>query len=84
MLPFVVCRFWEIQARYCVGVHISMVELTSLVIQPFQLVSILINPNVVLAWVDFDMYLAMCEPPSVPLLLVGIIPNLGVAVLMRY
>ena len=61
-----------------------MVDLTSLAIQPFHLFSILINPNVVLSWLDFDMYLAMCEPPSVPLFLVGIIPNLGVAMLMRY
>ena len=39
-----------------------MVELTSLEILPFHILNILINPNVVLAWLNFDLSLAMCEP----------------------
>ena len=60
-----------------------MVELTSLVFQPFELLSILINPNVVLAWLNFDMSLAMCEPIVVPLFIVGIMPKSGVEVVLR-
>ena len=60
-----------------------MVELTSLAIQPFHLLSSLINPNVVLAWLNFDVSLAMCEPVVVPLFLMGIMPSLGVVVLLR-
>ena len=70
--------------RSGVGVHSSVVELTSSAIQPFHLLGSLINPNVVLAWLDFDIPLAMYEPASVPLFLVGIIPISGVAVLLRY
>ena len=43
----------------------------------------LINPNVV-AWFDlFVVSLAMCESASVPLFLMGIMPSLGVAMLLR-
>ena len=77
------CKCLERQARSCAGVHSSVVELTSLSIKPFHLLSSLINPNVVLAWLDFDMFLAMCEPVVVPLFLMGIMHSLGVAVLMR-
>ena len=64
-------------------VHSSVVELTSLAIQPFHLLSSLINPNVVLAWLDFDMSLVMREPVVVPLFLVEIMPSSGLAVLLR-
>ena len=77
------CTCCEIQAISCVGVHSYVVELTSLAIQLFQLLSILIKPNVVLAWLDFNMYLAMCEPAVVPLFLVGIMPISGVEMLLR-
>ena len=77
------CRCWENQAISCVGVHSSVVELTSLAIQPFHLLSNLINPNVVLDWLNFDVSLAMCEPTVVPLLLVGIMPSSVVEVLLR-
>ena len=77
------CRCCEIQAISFVGVHSYVVELTSLAIQLFQLLSILIKPNVVLAWLDFNMYLAMGEPAVVPLFLVGIMPISGVAVVLR-
>ena len=60
-----------------------MVELTSLVVQDLHLLSSLINPNVVLAWLNFDISLAMSEPTSVTLFLVGIMPNSGVAVVLR-
>ena len=49
----------------------------------FHLLSSMINPNVVLGWLNFGIYLAMCEPTSVPLFLVGIMPSSGVAVLLR-
>ena len=61
-----------------------MVELNSLAIQPFHLFSSLINPNVVLVWLDFDTSLDMCELASVPLILVGVMPSSGVAVVLRY
>ena len=77
------CRCWENQARSCVGVHSSVVELTSLAIQPFHLLSNLIKPNVSLAWMNFDMSWAMCEPAIVPLFLEGIMPSLGVEVMLR-
>ena len=77
------CRCCEIQARYCVGVHSFVVDLKSLAIQPFHLLRSLINPNVVLDWLDFDMSLATCEPVVVPLLFVGIMPNSGVAMLLN-
>ena len=60
-----------------------MVELTCLEVQYSHLLGSLINPNVVLAWLNFDMSLAMCELDLVPLFLVGIMPNSGVAVLLR-
>ena len=60
-----------------------MVELTSLEVQASHLLGILINPNVVLAWLKFDMSLAMCEPVIVPLFLVGIMPSSGVEVVLR-
>ena len=60
-----------------------MVELTSLAIQPFRLLSSLINPNVVLAWLNFDVSLAMCEPVVVLVFFVGIMTSSGVAVLLR-
>ena len=79
-----VCRCWEIQDKYCVGVHSSVIELvTILAIQPFHLLGSLINPNIVLALLDFDMSLAMCDISIVPLFLVGIMPILGVAMLLR-
>ena len=53
-----------------------MVVITSLVVEPFQLLSSLINPNLVLAWMNFVMSLAMCEPDVIPLFL-------GVAMLLR-
>ena len=84
MLPCVGCvDVLESQSKSGAGVHISMVELTSLVVQAFPLFGSLINPNVVLAWMNFDIPLAMCEPTSVPLFLVGIIPNSRVVVLLR-
>ena len=76
------CSYCGDQDRYCAGVHSSMVELTSLEIPPFHLFSILINPNVVLAWLDFDMSLDMCELASVSLFLMGMIPSSGVTVLL--
>ena len=78
------CRYYGGQDISCAGVHSSMFELTSLAIQPFHLLSSLINPNVFFAWLNFDMSLAMCEPIVVPLFLMGIMPNMGVAVLPRY
>ena len=60
-----------------------MVELTSLAIQHFHLLGSLINPKVVLAWLNFDMYLAVCERAFVPLFLVGIMKISGVAVMLR-
>ena len=71
------------QARSGASVHSSVVEITSLTIQSFHLLSNLINPNVVLAWLNFDVSLAMCELVVVPLLLVGIMPSSGVAVVLR-
>ena len=41
-----VCRYCGGQARSCAGVHISVVELTSLAILPFHCLSNLINPTV--------------------------------------
>ena len=78
------CRYYGGQSRSCVGVHGSVVELTSLASQPFHLLSSLINPNVVLDWMNFDISLDMCDPASVPLFLVGIMPRSGVVVLLRY
>ena len=60
-----------------------MVEITILAIQPFHPLGILINPKVVLAWLNFDMYLAVCEPAFVPLFLVGILTRLGVEMVLR-
>ena len=60
-----------------------MVELTTLVVQPFHLLSKLINPNLVLAWLNFVTSLDMCEPVVVPLFIVGIMPGLRVEVLLR-
>ena len=77
------CGCLEKQARSYVGVHSFVVELTSLEIQPFHLLSILINPNVDLDWMNFDVYLDMCEPGVFPLLLVEIMPSSRVAVLLR-
>ena len=78
------CGYLEGQAKSSAGVCSSTVELTGLAIQPLHLLSSLINPNVVLSWLNFDVPLAMCEPIVVPLFLVGIIPSSGVAVLLRY
>ena len=61
-----------------------MVDLTGLEIQPVHLLGSLINPNVVLARLNFDMSLTVCESAIVPLFLVGIMPSLGVVVLLRY
>ena len=66
-----VCRCFRRQARSGASVYSSVVELISLAVQAFHLLSSLINPNVVLVWLDFDMSLAMCEFVSVPLFLVG-------------
>ena len=44
-----VCRYCGGQARSCVGVHSSMVELTSLANNPFHPFGSLINPNIALA-----------------------------------
>ena len=77
------CGYLEGQARSGAGVHSFVVELIGLTIQPFHLLSIPINPNVVLAWMDLDTSLAMCESASVPLFLVGIMPISGVEVLLR-
>ena len=75
MLPCVGCVDVLESKPSSAGVHISMAELTSLVVQPFHLLSILINPNLVLAWLNFGVSLAMCDPAIVPLFLVGIIPS---------
>ena len=46
----------------CVCVHSSMVELTSLENKPFHPLGNLINPNIALACLSFDISLAICEP----------------------
>ena len=68
--------------RCGVGVHNSIKELTSLAVQPIHLICSLINPTV-LAWLNFVVSLAMCEPASVPLFPMGIMLSSGVAVLLR-
>ena len=74
------CRNCGGKAVSGVGVHSFVVELTSLVVQASHLLSIPINPIVVLSWLNFDISLAVCEPASVPLFLVGIMPSSGVVV----
>ena len=77
------CRCSRSHAKSGAGVHSSVVELTRLAVQASHLVVSLINPNVVFAWLNFDIYLVMCDPSSVPLFLVGIMPSLMVAVVLR-
>ena len=82
MLPFLWwCRFFRSQASSSAGVHSSLVELTSLAV---SLSSSLIadKPNYA-GLAEFCVSLAMCESSIVPLFLVGIMPNSGVAVLLR-
>ena len=61
--------------------HSSRIELTGLEVS-LSSSFVLLNPTV-LARLNFDKSLVMCESISVPLFLVGIIPNLGVEVMLR-
>ena len=71
------------QDIFGVGAHSSLEELTSLAVQAFHLLCSLINSYAILAWLNFVMSLAMCEPASVPLFLVGIMPSSGVEVVLK-
>ena len=94
--------------RSCIGVHSSVVELTSLAILPFHCLGSLINPTVaclgwtfvciwlcvnhylsslinpIVDWIDWTLVcMWLCVGHVVPYLLVEIMPNSGVAVVLR-